>query len=334
MNKKIIALAVAAGLATPMMASAEVETKWFGFTQITAQKLDQNSTTTPAKDGLAFGADRVRIGFKVKDGNVFGKLQVDFNKDGTNILKEIIKDAEAGYKLGNHQIKAGLFKTPVGMDFNTSGKKLDITKRGMEKKFVLERAAGVMFSGRKLSGFGYDVFFGNPSSRGSGVVDDNTNLVGAANTTAVRAMYDMGNMHFEVSKGTSEQAGGVGTQDYDVTNVAFKYKSGPLNVKAEYIDGQSWRGNAGNDEEVYYLHGGYMMNKTTELVARHYAADHSGGTNLTNTYLGVNFFLGSNKTNGRLQLNYVLAGGDKANYNGNGGGYTDNAILAQYQVSF
>ena len=51
----------------------------------------------------------------------------------------------------------------------------------------------------------------------------------------------------------------------------------------------------------------------------------------------MNLFLGSTKTNGRVQLNYVMTGGDDAGsstpYNGLGG-YTDNAILAQYQMSF
>jgi len=59
---------------------------------------------------------------------------------------------------------------------------------------------------------------------------------------------------------------------------------------------------------------------------------------MTNTYLGVNFYLGSNKTNGRLQLNYVISGGDNLGstnaYDGKAKGYTDDAFLAQYQVSF
>ena len=341
MKKNMIAMAVAASLVAPMAAQAKPEVKWFGFSQITAESRSQDKPN----DGFVFGADRVRIGFKMKDGPVFGKLQVDFGKtDSTNLedangnaaaLPQIVKDAVAGYKFNNAaKVSLGQFKTPLGMDFNTSGKKLDITKRGMEKKLVLERAAGVMLSGRKIAGgFGYDIFYGNPSGRSSAV---NTATMGKDHTTVFRVMYDMGKMlHAEASTGTSTVDGG---QDYKVNDFAVRYKGGPLTVKAEYIKGTDVRNTAGRDETVWYLHGGYQINKTIELVARHYAAKREDSDRkLTNTYLGVNLFLGSNKTNGRLQLNYVMTGGDDAGsstpYNGLGG-YTDSAILAQYQVSF
>ncbi len=339
MKKNLIAMAVAASLVAPMAAQAKPEVKWFGFAQITAESLSQNKGTTPPTDGFVFGADRVRIGFKLKDGPVFGKLQVDFNKtDSTaaiGTLPQIIKDVVVGYKFSNAaKVSAGQFKTPLGMDFNISGKKLDITKRGMEKKLVLERAAGVMLSGRKIAGgFGYDIFYGNPAGRSSAV---NTGTTGNDNTTVFRVMYDMGKMlHIEASTGTSTTNGG---EDYKVTDFAAAYKGGPLTVKAEYIKGTDIRNTAGRDETVWYLHGGYAVNKTVELVVRHYNGKREDtDRTLTNTYLGVNLFLGSTKTNGRVQLNYVMTGGDDAGsstpYNGLGG-YTDNAILAQYQMSF
>ena len=59
---------------------------------------------------------------------------------------------------------------------------------------------------------------------------------------------------------------------------------------------------------------------------------------LQNTYVGANFFLGSNKTNGRVQVNYVIVGGDDIDsttpYNGVATGFSDNALLTQYQMSF
>ena len=347
MKKSIISLAVAAGLIASMPAQAgDVKVKWFGFAQITAQQLDQNDTTTPATDSLTFGADRVRFGFKIKDGNVFGKLQADLNKTdsgGTaSTLPQIIKDIEAGYKFSNAaSLKAGQFKTPVGMDFNLSGKKLDITKRGMEKKLVMERAAGVMLSGRKIAnGFGYDLFYGNPADRGSASAKGTP---GDANSYAARVMYDMGKMmHVELAYGVDENTlTGTGFDDYSVIDLGFKMKMAAMTIKFEYIDGTSVKGIDGNDETVWFGHFAYNVNKTTELLVRHYQADADIGTSstsLTNTYLGANFFLGSNKTNGRVQLNYVIAGGDDAGsatpFAGTAKGYIDDAFLAQYQVSF
>ena len=395
MKKSIISLAVAAGLVASMPAAhaGDVKVKWFGFAQITAKQgdgLDPGPGDNKATDPT-FGADRVRFGFKIKDGNVFGGLQADLNRNHAKAkagtLNETIKDVYAGYKFSNAaSIKAGQFKTPVGMDFNTSGKKLDITQRGMEKGLVLERAAGIMLSGRKIAnGFGYDLFYGNPAGRGAAspldpaaktefVIDQNTGTLvskdisgpggktGNTNSYAARVMYDMGKMmHVELGYGVDETVvTGTGFDDYEVLDFAMKMKMGKAHtIKFEYIDGSNVKGNSLVDESVWYAHYGYLVNKSVELVARHYQADidvsadpavpgsTGGSRTLTNTYLGANFFLGSNKTNGRVQLYYVVAGGDN-NTDGTGNSYLDasdesaaggsayydDVILAQYQVSF
>ncbi len=350
MKKSIISLAVAAGLVASMPAQAgDIKVKWFGFAQITAAQGDGLDPGTKDATGPVFGADRVRFGFKIKDGKVFGGLQADLNrkhestaaKDGT--LPEIIKDAFGGYKFNDAaSIKVGQFKTPVGMDFNTSGKKLDITKRSMEKGLVLERAAGGMLSGRKIAnGFGYDLFYGNVSGRSAayGGSKDNTDA-----SYAFRVMYDMGKMfHIEGSYGVTTDST-TGSEDYSVFDVAAKFKSGPHTVKGEYIAGSNVKNTKDSDENVWYLHYGFMVTKKIELLARHYQAssDKAGldSTSMSNTYLGANFFLGSNKTNGRVQLNYVIASGDNdvngtTVYNGVAAkGYYDDVLLAQYQVSF
>ncbi len=138
-----------------------------------------------------------------------------------------------------------------------------------------------------------------------------------------------------------------------MTDFGARYKAGPFTGKFEYITGSDIKGTAGRDESVWFLHGGYKLNKTTELVARYYSAKadaysaNATSDKLTNLYLGATFWLGSSKTNGRLQLNYVIAGGDTGARNGATGGttvsaynssvtkgYTDDAIIVQYQVSF
>ena len=238
-----------------------------------------------------------------------------------------------------------------------------------EKKLVLERTAGIMLSGRKIGGgFGYDIFYGNPAGRGSASVtkaeyeDSGTGDVlatgattGSENTTVVRVMYDMGRMmHMELAVG-KEDGGSfnvtdsvlgditVSAEDYEVMDFGFRFKSGPMTVKFEWIDGENVKGVSGNDESVYFLHYGHMITKKIELVARYYNADQSSDSqadrDLQNTFLGANFFLGSNKTNGRLQVNYVVVGGDDIDsstgtYNGAAKGFTDDAVLTQYQMSF
>ncbi len=367
MKKSILSLAVVAGLVAAVPAQAKVKVKWFGFTQITAAQKSQNKNKDGALAGTVFGADRIRFGFKMKDGPIFAKLQVDANQAGKKTtgqtLPPFIKDAVAGYKLNNAvKISAGQFKTPLGMDFNVSGKKLDITKRGMEKKLVLERAIGVMVSGRKIAhgGFGYDVFMGNNATRGNASFKvPSAAAAGNGNSYVGRVMYNMGRMmHVEAAYGVDEGDGRTnpGQSNYNVYDLGMRVHMGPNTIKAEYIDGRNVKGMSNNNEKVWYIHYGFMLNRHAELVARYYKADQnyqtSTGTvtinnvttaratsaNLTNLYLGANFFLGNSKTNGRVQINYVITTGDDSagvtQYNGVAKGFTDNTVLAQYQVSF
>ncbi len=345
MKKSMITLAVTAAIAAPMTLSA-AEGKFFGYTQITAA-VGKGEVGNDKADGLRFGADSIRIGYKIKRDKAWGKLQLDFNKtdnSGKGATKigvpEIIKDAVVGYKLSKAaKVRAGVFKTPVGMDFGIASKKLDITKRGMDKGLVLERAAGLMFSGRNLSGFGYDIGVFNPAGR-SYAVDFGS--AGDAMAYAGRIMYDMDeNLHFEASYGVSTQDSDSASEDYTVVGVAGSYKTGAMTFKAEYLEGSNVKGDKGVDESVGYIHAGYAIDKTNEAVIRHYAASSKSvgndNTSLGNTYIGWNIFLAEKKQNARIQLNYVVASGDKETYNGyatSKGGYTDNVFLAQFQVGF
>jgi hypothetical protein len=322
----------------------EMKVKFFGFTQVTAEAGDGlKKSETDNLDGLRFGADRVRFGFKANMDKVFAKLQVDFQKsdDGskTGQMDEIIKDAEVGYKFMNElSVKVGEFKTPVGMDFNVSGKKLDITKRGMEKKLVLERSLGAMVSGRKIGDmFSYDIGVFNPANRSSAVSDG---VLGDGLAYAARVMFDLKKtLHAEVSYGSSEEAGGAGTEDYSVWDAALSYIWQDLTLKAEYISGEDIKGVTGADEEVWYLHAGYRFNPMFEGVVRHYQADNDlTDKDLGNTYIGLNIFLNEKKKfPARIQLNYVVTSGDDGFINGYSGttkGFLDDVFLAQFQAAF
>jgi len=344
MKKSLISLAVAAAVAVPMTVSAaegSTEAKFFGYTQITAAV--GKGTEGNTADSLRFGADSVRLGYKITHGKIWGKLQADFNKtdkaDSIGI-PEILKDAVVGYKFSKAaNVSAGIFKTPVGMDFSNASKQLDITKRGLESYLVLDRAAGLMVSGRKIGGFGYDIGVFNPAQR-SGAVDDGT--AGDGTAYAGRVMFDMNDaLHVEASYGTSTQDDAdSAAEDYTVFDVAGSYTMGPMTFKAEYISGDNVKGKKDYKETVWYVHGGYTINKMNEVVIRHYAADSetaSGDeTSLGNTYIGWNIFLAKKQKDARIQLNYVFASGDTDTFTGivESRGYTDNVLLAQFQVGF
>lgn len=364
------AFLTAAALTTPAHADIskdigdqKLNVKFFGYSQITTT-IGEEKSATDSQDGVKFDADRVRLGYKVSMGKVFSKLQVDFQQNSDSKegqMTNIIKDAEVGYKFHNAaSFKIGQFKTPVGMDFNTSGAKLDITKRGLEKKLVLERSQGAMLSGRKIGDtvvFGYDVGIFNPATRASSVVDNPdpaTNktygISGDSYAYAVRGMVDWQDLHVELSYGVSEEAAGdlfapnTNDEDYTVFDIGVSYKWNDLTLKGEYIDGSDIKGENGRDETVWYLHAGYRIIPTIEGVIRHYQADHdpAGGgssTDLGNTYIGFNYFVNpATKYNARVQVNYVITTGDDGftgtTYDGVTGGYKDDVLLLQFQVGF
>jgi hypothetical protein len=149
----------------------------------------------------------------------------------------------------------------------------------------------------------------------------------------------MDNLHLQASYGSSSNANGgaIGNEgeDYTVMDLGAKYTMDPLTLKFEYIAGSNVRGVDGWDETVMFVHGGYMLNDSTELVARHYmGTDDQNGTetDLSNTYVGANFFMNDAM---RIQANYVAASGDTDGaYGGARGGYDANAILTQFQYMF
>jgi hypothetical protein len=91
----------------------------------------------------------------------------DLAEETPGALVNVIADLYGNYQITPRQVfRIGQFKVPVGMDYNTSGQSLDITKRGMEAGLVLGRTLGAMVSGRNVwNGFGYDVGVFNPAGR-------------------------------------------------------------------------------------------------------------------------------------------------------------------------
>jgi len=332
----------AVGIVKKEVAGEKFSLNLFGFSQFTLEAGDGVAKSKDGTDdGLRVGADRVRIGYKIWWGKVFSKLHLDFNRPDISKSKaglpEIIKDAQVGYKFDKAAFfTIGMFKTPVGMDFNIPGKHLDITKRGMEKKLVLERAAGAMLSGSDVlgTGLGYDIGYFQPTTRSGAVTGG---AVGEDNAYAARLRYDYEKMvHAELSYGLSENAGGAGSNDYSVWDAAIAvHPIKPLTLKGEYIDGSDVKGETDRDQQVWYLHAGYQVTPMVEPVIRYYYGNEDlHDTDLSNLFVGLNINLLPKKRHAaRIQVDYVVASGDGWDWKGVGG-YKDDAFLAQFQVSF
>ena len=334
----------------------------WGFAQVVARQVDRQGGASN-RDGLEFTEDRVRFGTKMKWGQWSGGLQFDANgndQDFEGTLDDFIRDAFAAYQFSDaFQVKAGQFKTPVGMAFNMSGKNLPLLRRTMASNLVLDRTQGVMASGRYIGGskeaggFGYDIGVFNPAGRSRAYADTAQNEVGDDLSYAARLMYDYGKVfHLEASWGEIEVAGGVdaivadnvaeiNSEDYEVFDIGAVYKKGPFRIRAEYIDGEDIRGRDGWDEEAWFIEGGYKFTDIIEGVVRYQEAecDDCGGDvdedfELNRFEIGLNLFLGQNDSNGRVQLYYASVGDDEEDYSGRAGASDNNLDMMAAQVQF
>lgn len=252
----------------------------------------------------------------------------------------VIFDAYMDYAVNDrHRLRAGQFKTPMGLDFGLPPNVMEITKRGMEFGLIMNRATGVMLSGRRFGkGFGYDAGVFNLASQAF-ATDYEKSQQGDDFAWVMRGLYDGENWSAEVSHGESGNAGGPATADYRATDVGLVHERERAIYKFEWIEGRGVRGNATRTEQVYYFHAGYRIRDKFELVARHFEGSSridGSTTDLTNTYVGftLNAFQDDiDNVEARFQLNYVFAGGDGASYTGIRG-FRDDALLAQFQLLF
>ena len=334
MKRNMIKLAAGAAAVLLMTTSAQagytmkkkvgdVDTKFtvFGFAQLEARGGDGIIGDTDDSK-VAFGAQRVRLGWKYVAGNVRGKVFLDFNQNAADIKKtgdgavmpSMVKDAFISYVADPaFVIKAGLIKMPNGMSFTMPGWNLDIAERGFDKALVLERNTGLMISGRGIGyegnkvdgfemgherpwkGFGYDVMIANQASR-SGAATSTKN---GGNSYAVRGMFDYTEkLHLEASYGLTENAKGpsgvTGGEDYSNINLGVDSNLGELSLKAEYFDASNVSGTDGFDEQVITATAGYFVTPSLEVVAKHMQGSAEGNgadTDLGNTYLGLNIFM-------------------------------------------
>ena len=319
--------------------------------------------------GLNYTADKVFgklfIDFNKPHNDKSGIGMPDMAKD---VFVGYMYKKELYAKVGIMKMPHGMGFTIPGWNLDVVERAFD-KKLALERSMgIMVSGRGIGGDGNKVNGFemgherpwhgfGYDIMVANQAGRSGAVTNAKK---GNDNSYAVRAMYDNGEiLHTELSYAMSAQAGGLKDQKVGDKNLAegtLAYKSinfgvdshfGKGNAKFEYYDSQNIKGVDGWDESVYTATGTYYLTDTVEVALKHIQANaerDNASTDLGNTYIGVNLYLApfdnkmsrsaKRKRNAhRLQLNYVVASGDKSEWNGVGG-YKDDAILTQYQYKF
>lgn len=106
-------------------------------------------------DEVDLDTDRFRVRAQATAERFSGVVQLELaanqwsrRQPGTTV--DVIFDAYMDYRVNErHQLRAGQFKTPLGLDFGLAPHVMEITRRGMDFGLILNRASGVMLSGRR-----------------------------------------------------------------------------------------------------------------------------------------------------------------------------------------
>mgnify|MGYP005719239755 CR=1 FL=1 len=193
----------------------------------------------------------------------------------------------------------------------------------------------------------------NPASRSASVT---SGTEGADYAWIGRLMYDWKDMfHIEASYAMTENAGGdaypgehggarlITSHDYRLwtAGVDFNYRN--WNLAGEYLKGSNLFGTGDRDQTTWWAQIGYRY-KMWKPWVRHYSTESVGvvgtafltdeNTDLGNTHIGITAYLDRNNDhNNNLKLAYVIASGDKNEWNGQGGYNADVGIL-QWQMAF
>jgi len=308
----------------------------FGYVQFTGTF---GSNATPHR----FGFDRVRLGVK---GDIDEKI-------GFRVMLELLKldrpaksdtavegllDALLSYKvMPGLKVSAGQFKTPFGMEYNSSAAKLDVIGFGMSTNVTLDRGVGLMASGRNLadSGIGYDLGLFNAGTRGDGT-SYTAGTLGRDDMVAGRLLFDgLGKaLHLEAGGAHAAVTGGSA---YQAAYAGLEMRYEPLEIKAEYLQGRQ------GTRKTTVVYGQLLATvmEYFELVGkweRSRLTDTGVALTADNIIAGINAALDPAKPQrARLQLNYIAARRD-ANALGTlvgfKKGYLDNQVKLLLQAAF
>jgi len=283
MNKKLVAVAVAAGLALPVISAHAIEVagkklEVYGKMHLSIDLSDTDGLVTT--DGLSVSSNSSRLGFK-------GELPAGDLKVVYQIESEVFFD-EAGGKLANRNTYAGLkgsFGKFIVGNYDTPYKTV-ASKWGVFGDSVAER--------RSILGAGYK----------------------SGNKLNIRAensmMYEMKSktVNFQAMYAVDPQAGANGKVDdsqKNMTSLGLRYKSGPIWLGAAY---ESWKGHANlADATAMRLGAKYKMG-STQIGVIYETIDSSTVNEWKRDAYGVNAkFKISKKTDIRAQ--YLIVGDAK-----------------------
>ena len=320
MNKKLIALAVAAGLAAPMAASAAPTV--YGIMHMSVGAVESTSNdgvSTNDTDNWQIRSHASRLGFKGSEdlgGGMKAKYQIEYGiapVDGTGSgISQ--RNQWVGLAGGFGEVRVGRHDTPLKM---SQGKFDQFNDTDADIKGVYSMVRGeirapqtVAYISPKIAG---GLTLAAAVIPGEGTTNNQAGD-SIADSISIAAMYTAGNLHvgvamdsYDDTKDASNTSSALANSNgFDsITRVTATYKMGAMQFGVLYETSDGWTAtpgaNADNDNDALGVSFGMKMGKNKLKVQYVTAEDGDGNTatgdnDKTQLSLGVDHSMSKNTT--------------------------------------
>jgi hypothetical protein len=265
-------------------------------------------------EAITFGMDRIRLITKAKlNSKMSFKLQVDFVKVAKDVDADgdspgIIKDAVLGIKmLGGHQLFLGKQKTPAGYEFNFSGTKLDVVKRGFgHQTMIFERNMGMLL---KTPKYGPMKIYAKAGlfNAGPKKANDTGDAAEGQDYTFSSAFYATPVKNLTTHLSYSSAGTSVdGQEAVSLMGLAVDYKTDKFRGVVEQLTRDD-ADHSGSDGSTLYAMLGYKVKPGLEFVVRSESLDvEDDSKDRADIVGGVNLYFTPDKPwTSKVMLNYV-----------------------------
>jgi predicted porin len=300
MNKKLVAVAVAAGLALPMVSAhavdvADKKLEVYGKLHVSLSSIDAAGTTS---DNYLLESNASRLGFKGAiplDGGLTGTYKYEVQADVTDgTLLDSQRNTYLGLKGGFGEVRLGRHDSPLKMaqgKFDQFGDTAGDLKNAGSQDGENRNASAITYLG-KFDKLAVNVQLipgeGNGTTGGQGITD----------TTSIGVSYKAGPLYVAVANDSYDDTGAAASTDSSMTRIVATYKMGNMQLGLLSQSGVESVTASTNKEDWLGLSFSMKVGSNNKFKVQHITTEDDAAvkTEVTQTTVGFDHKLGKKGT--------------------------------------